>query len=106
MSGENAPTAWLLAGMLLLTCGNVCSRAQAPQTLGEATARVNRMLRSDDATEVAWGGRGVGDASGPMVENGSAETVGPDGFPPLAGYQFVLAGPGATIISTGPQAVY
>jgi TonB family protein len=226
-------TASLVALVLLLTCGHAGTGAQASQTFGEATASVSRLLRSDDATEVAWGAvtagerhlvsaiplltgalgrrigsdpdarratelaildalvqldahvpvdvlrpsfshwpipslvllnnasgdrdalllerlngsgnfewramanlllesrppgfafrlledlrlrltvyvtddpdRGFGDASGPMVENSSGETLGPSGFPPLAEYQFVVAGPGATIVSTGPQTVY
>jgi len=50
--------------------------------------------------------RGFGATSGSAVENSSTEALGPSGFPPLAEYQFAGAGPGATIISTGPQTVY
>jgi TonB family protein len=226
-------TASLAAVVLLLACGHAGAQAQAPQTVSEVTATVNGLLRSDDATEVAWGaftasqhrvvsaiplltdavgrelgadadsrratelaildalvqldahvpvdvlrpsfsrwpipslillnnasgdrdafllerlngrgnfewqamanllleskppgfafrlledlqlrliiyvtddpGRGFGNASGSAVENDSSETIGPSGFPPLAEYQFALARPGATIMSTGPQTVY
>jgi TonB family protein len=39
-------------------------------------------------------------------ENGANYVLSVPGFPPLAVYQFVLAGPGATVLSIGPQTVY
>jgi hypothetical protein len=41
--------------MLLLTSGAARADAQPPQTLGEATALVTRLLQSNDVKDVAWG---------------------------------------------------
>ena len=52
---ENTLTASFLAGMLLFTSGAARTDAQPPQTLGEATAVVTRLLQSNDVKDVAWG---------------------------------------------------
>jgi TonB family protein len=50
---------------------------------------------------------GFGSGAGAGIEDRgpNSELLAP-GFPPLAQYQFVGAGPGATILSIGPQIVY
>jgi hypothetical protein len=55
MGHENTLTASLLAGTLLFTCGHGRTDAQPVQTFSEVTAAVDRLLQSNDATEVAWG---------------------------------------------------
>ncbi len=53
MRRENAVTASLLVGVLLLTGGR--AHAQSPQTFGQTTATANRLLQSHDVKDVAWG---------------------------------------------------
>jgi hypothetical protein len=55
---------------------------------------------TDDRSYRIGSGLGTGGEHGPNYE-----LVVP-GFPPLAHYQFVVAGPGATMLSIGPQIVY
>jgi hypothetical protein len=50
--------------------------------------------------------RGFGSGQGSGVGHCGIFALMVRGFPPLAEYQFVLASPGATILSIGPQTVY
>jgi hypothetical protein len=52
------------------------------------------------------GSSGVGPGTGGGSENGPNYVMGVSGFPPLAEYQFVPEGPGATVLSIGPQTVH
>lgn len=51
-------------------------------------------------------GRGFGSGLGSGSESGCNADSSAPGFPPSADYRFAIAGPGATILSVGPETVY